>query len=270
MHWTTEHCNCSKIPVLTKQCRCRKVTAVRFSSPPSNRHSVFRPSCLLLLPLLLMAANASAQTPDPWRETNERIFAFNDFMDRNLVRPIASTYTTVVPRFARQGIGNFFSNLDDINVFVNDVLQLKFDDALNDSGRFVINSTIGLVGFLDVATDIGLRKNEEDFGQTLGAWGVGTGPYVVLPIFGTSNVRDSFGLVMDYIFNPIQYIEDDSLRVTLVTVGEIHWRASVLSLDELVSGNRYLFFREAYMQRREYLVADGQVQDEFEDDFGDF
>ncbi|MCI5108057.1 MAG: VacJ family lipoprotein [Pseudomonadales bacterium] len=219
---------------------------------------IFIASLILFAPLALQA-----QTNDPWRDTNERIFAFNDFFDRILVRPVATTYTTFVPRFARQGIGNFFSNLNDINVFVNDLLQLKFDAALSDSGRFAINTTLGIVGFIDVASDLGLQKNEEDFGQTLGYWGVESGPYVVLPVFGSSNVRDSFGLVLDTLFNPIQYHDEAEVRLSLFVLQEIDTRASLLSLDELVSGDRYLFFREAYVQRRDYLVADGQVEDEF-------
>lgn len=227
-----------------------------------------------VLVLLLLAATAwpgagYAQGVDPWRDTNERIFAFNDFFDQLLVRPVAATYTTFVPRFARQGIGNFFSNINDINVFVNDLLQFKFDAALSDSGRFFINSTLGLVGFIDVATGMGLEKNEEDFGQTLGAWGIQSGPYVVLPVFGSSNVRDSFGLVLDTLFNPIQYHDEAEVRLGLFVVQEIDTRAALLSLDELVSGNRYLFFREAYVQRRDYLVNDGEIEDEF-GDFGAF
>ncbi len=218
---------------------------------------------MALLACLLLPMTAHGQTYDPWIETNQRVFEFNDFFDRILVRPIASTYTTIIPRFARQGIGNFFSNINDINVFVNNVLQLKFDDALSDSGRFLVNSTVGIGGLLDVASDLGLKKNEEDFGQTLGYWGVGTGPYVVLPVFGSSNVRDSFGLALDTLFNPIQYQDDTSLRASLLLIQETDTRASLLALDELVGGDKYLFFREAYIQRRDYLVNDGVVEDEF-------
>lgn len=227
---------------------------------------------LLVLVMLASAGwciTGHAQSIDPWRDTNERVFAFNDFFDQLLVRPVATTYTTFVPRFARQGIGNFFSNINDINVFVNDLLQLKLDAALSDSGRFFINSTLGIVGFIDVATGLGLEKNEEDFGQTLGAWGIESGPYVVLPVFGSSNVRDTFGLVLDTLFNPIQYHDQAEVRLGLFIVEETDTRASLLSLDELVSGDRYLFFREAYVQRRDYLVNDGQIEDEF-GDFGDF
>lgn len=217
-------------------------------------------ACCLLIDV---SSTALAQTNDPWINANQNVFEFNDFFDRILVRPVAATYTTFAPRIARQGVGNFFSNINDINVFVNDLLQLKFDDALSDSGRFLINSTVGIGGLLDVASDLGLQKNEEDFGQTLGAWGVGSGPYVVLPVFGSSNVRDAFGLLLDTLFNPIQYQDEQSLRWSLILLQEIDTRASLLALDELVSGDRYLFFREAYIQRREFLVNDGVVEDEF-------
>ena len=210
--------------------------------------------------------NLYAQTLDPWRDANERVFAFNDYFDRILVRPVAATYNVFVPRIARQVIGNFFSNIDDINVFVNDLLQLKLADALSDSGRFLVKSSIGIGGLIDVASSFGLEKHEEDFGQTLGKWGVPSGSYVVLPVFGASNVRDSFGLLLDTFFNPIQYQDDYSLRISLFLLKETDSRSSLLALDELVSGNKYLFFREAYIQRRDYLVNDGQI----EDAFGDF
>lgn len=226
-------------------------------------------AAVLLLLCIFVGTPVSAQTNDPWRETNERIFKLNDYFDQLIVRPVAASYNLFIPRIARQGIGNFFSNIDDINVFVNDLLQLKLDAAMNDSGRLLVNSTLGLGGVLDIASGFGLYKNEEDFGQTLGRWGVGAGPYVMLPVFGASNVRDSFGLVLDTLFNPIQYHDDESLRLTLFLVKETDSRSGLLALDELITGNRYLFVREAYVQRREYLVTDGQVEDEF-GDFGDF
>ena len=228
-----------------------------------------KPALVFLLLCFYAASPAQAQTYDPWRQTNERIFKLNDYFDQLIVKPVASMYNLFIPRIARQGIGNFFSNIDDINVFVNDLLQLKLDAAANDSGRFLVNSTLGLGGMLDIASGFGLRKNEEDFGQTLGSWGIGAGPYVMLPVFGASNVRDSFGLVLDTLFNPIQYHDDEELRLTLFLVRETDSRSRLLALDELITGNRYLFVREAYVQRREYLVTDGQVEDEF-GDFGDF
>lgn len=223
----------------------------------------------LLLLCILGIAPAQAQTNDPWKNTNERVFKLNDYFDRIVVRPVSVAYTTFTPRIARQGIRNIFSNIDDINVLVNDLLQLKFDAALNDSGRLLVNTTLGMGGILDLASGYGLYKNEEDFGQTLGRWGVAAGPYVMLPVFGASNIRDSFGLLLDTLFNPIQYHEDESLRLALFLVRETDSRSGRLALDELITGDRYLFVREAYVQRREYLVTDGQVEDEF-GDFGNF
>lgn len=208
-------------------------------------------------------STAHAQTEDPWRNANEGVFRFNDFFDQHLVKPVATAYILFIPRVVRQGIGNFFNNINEINVFVNDLLQLKLGDAASDSGRFLINSTIGIVGIIDIASDMGLQRNEEDFGQTLGKWGVHSGPYVVLPVFGPSNLRDSFGLVLDTLFNPIQYQDDSSLRFTLLLVEQIDTRSSLFALEELIVGNKYLFLREAYMQRRDYLVKDGQVEDQF-------
>jgi phospholipid-binding lipoprotein MlaA len=214
-----------------------------------------------MLPVFQSAAHA--QVNDPWQNINENIYQLNDYFDQLIVRPVATGYTIFIPRIVRQGIGNFFSNIDDINVFANDLLQFKFRDAVSDSSRFVLNSTLGLGGALDVASGLGLEKHEEDFGQTLGYWGVGTGPYVVLPVFGASNLRDSFGLVLDTLFNPIQYHDDSSLRATMFFLKETDSRAGLLALDELISGDRYLFVREAFMQRRDYLVKDGEVEDEF-------
>lgn len=194
------------------------------------------------------------------------MFKWNDYFDQLVVKPTAFAYTTFLPRFMRQGISNFFSNVDDIKVLANDILQLKFAAAAGDSGRLLVNSTVGVGGFLDVASSVGLRKNEEDFGQTLAAWGLGSGPYVMLPVFGASTVRDSFGLVIDTVFNPLQLIEDRSLRLGLFLLDETDSRSDVLALDELITGNRYLFIREAYLQRREYLINDGML----DEPFGDF
>jgi len=208
---------------------------------------------------------AASQVSDPWRKTNTIVFKWNDYFDQLIVKPSAFAYTTFIPRFLRQGIGNFFSNVDDINVLANDILQFKFAAAAGDSSRLLVNSTIGVAGFLDVASSVGLRKNEEDFGQTLAVWGVSSGPYVMLPVFGASTIRDSFGLVLDTVFNPLQLIEDRSLRLGLFLVDETDSRSDVLALDELITGNRYLFIRDAYLQRREYLINDGLLVDPFGD-----
>lgn len=213
--------------------------------------------------LLLCSAQAFAN--DPWEATNVRIYAFNKVVDGWLLRPVAIVYNNGVPTIIRQGIGNFFSNIDDVNVLANNVLQLKIQDAVSDSGRLLINTTVGIGGVIDVASSVGLAKNEEDFGQTFGRWGIGAGPYVVLPFFGPSSVRDSVGMVLDSMFNPIQYHNDDSTRNSLTVLKLIDNRASVLSMENLISGDEYIFLREAYLQQREYLVSDGAYYDDFDD-----
>lgn len=242
---------------------------MKISSQIQFPRTIGQSAVLLLLFCVFVTSPAAGQADDPWREANERLFKLNDYFDQLIVRPVATSYTLFIPRVARQGIGNFFSNIDDINVLVNDLLQLKLGAVMNDSGRLLVNSTLGVGGILDVASGFGLYKNEEDFGQTLGRWGVATGPYIMLPVFGASNVRDSFGLVLDTLFNPIQYHSDESLRLTMFLVREMEARSGLLALDELITGDRYLFLREAYSQRREYLVTDGQLEDEF-GDFGSF
>ena len=196
---------------------------------------------------------------------NQHFFSVNDYFDQLLVRPIALTYTNVTPRFFQVGVGNVFDNLQDVNVAINDFLQFKIEDGLSDSGRIIVNSTIGIGGILDVATSMGLYRNEEDFGQTLGVWGFDAGPYVFLPVFGASNLRDSIGMIVDALFNPIRYIENIESRYTLYLADELDFRSSLLAYDELIIGDRYLFVREAYIQNREYVVNDGEVTNEFGD-----
>lgn len=213
----------------------------------------------------LFAGSPAALAADPWEKTNVRIYAFNKYLDGLLLRPVAVVYNTVMPNIVRQGIGNFFSNIDDVNVLANDLLQLKLRDAASDSGRLLLNTTVGIVGIIDVASSIGLIKNEEDFGQTFGRWGVGAGPYVVIPFFGPSSARDSVGLVLDTLFNPIQYYQQNEARSTLTIISFTDDRASVLAMEGLISGDEYLFVREAYLQQREYLVNDGAYYDDFDD-----
>jgi len=218
---------------------------------------------VLLGALLLCSSQVFAD--DPWESTNVRIFAFNKVVDGWLLRPVAIAYNYGMPAIIRQGIGNFFSNIDDVNVLANNILQLKLQDAASDSGRLLINTTVGIGGIIDVASSVGLAKNEEDFGQTFGRWGIGAGPYVVLPFFGPSSARDSVGMVLDNVFNPIQYHNDDSTRSALNGLKLLDNRASVLSMENLISGDEYIFLREAYLQQREFLVSDGAYYDDFED-----
>lgn len=221
-------------------------------------------SCVLVFLCLcssLLASNANAT--DPWRGVNESIYGFNVYLDKLILRPVAQTYGAVLPAPVRQGVGNFFSNIDDINEALNNLLQGKVSNAVSDSGRFVINTTLGVAGIFDVASEFGLRKHEEDFGQTLAVWGIGSGPYVMLPFFGASTVRDSFGLIADTLANPLSHHEDSGVRVGTFAVNEIHSRHGLLILDDLVTFDEYLFLREGYLQRRNYLINDGVVEDEF-------
>ena len=215
--------------------------------------------------LLSNSASAQAESYDPWVEMNQHVFAVNDYFDQLLVRPIALTYTSITPRVLQIGVGNFFDNLQDVNIAINDFLQLKIQEGISDSSRVLINSTMGIGGLMDVATNLGLDRNEEDFGQTLGVWGVETGPYLFLPVFGASNLRDSFGLMVDAVFNPIRFLENIEARYSLYLMDELDFRSSLLAYDELIIGDRYLFVREAYVQNREYVVNDGEVTDEFGD-----
>ncbi|MCB1670983.1 MAG: VacJ family lipoprotein [Gammaproteobacteria bacterium] len=219
-------------------------------------------ACLLCLGILFGANNALAA--DPWETANRQLYQFNDFFDTLIIKPVATIYANVTPPILQQGVGNFFSNIDDLSVAINDLLQLKLEAAASDSARVLLNTTIGVVGLIDVATPIGLDKNDEDFGQTFGAWGIPAGPYVIIPTVGPSTVRDAFGWMLGIAFNPFFY-GDSEVGVPMYVLENTSARAGVLAFDELVFGDEYIFVREAYLQRREYLISDGEVEDEFGD-----
>jgi phospholipid-binding lipoprotein MlaA len=159
-----------------------------------------------------------------------------------------------------------FFNVLDVTVLLNNVLQLKIGDAASDSGRIMLNTTVGLGGLIDVATEAGLERNDEDFGQTLGRWGVGPGPYMVLPLFGPSNVRDTFGLIVDTFTDPMTYNDAPAIRNGTFVLQQVDKRVAVLVVDSLMMGDQYLFTREAYIQQRQYLVLDGEVEESWGDD----
>jgi len=204
---------------------------------------------------------------DPWEGLNRATFELNDGFDKALLRPIAEGYRFVLPSFARTAVSNFFSNLNDPWVALNQLMQGKVERAIDDLGRFVWNSTFGLLGLIDVATDMGLPKHKEDFGQTLAVWGVDSGPYLVLPILGPSNVRDGIGLIPDaYAYLPWQIPKwaDFDHRVTwqwsLTGLDLVQTRASLLDATDLLEEaalDRYAFVRTAYFQRRRSLIYDG-------------
>jgi phospholipid-binding lipoprotein MlaA len=205
-----------------------------------------------------------ADPRDPWERFNRTSYAFNDAIDRAALKPAAKAYKKVTPRIVRTGIGNFFGNLDTISTVINDVLQGKMGQAGRDSARFLMNTTLGLGGLFDPATAAGFEKNDEDFGQTLGKWGVKSGPYLMLPLLGPSTVRDSIARVPESYTNPVQYLEDDSTRYAIRAVEVIDMRAGLLDLDPQLekSYDKYAFLRNAWLQRREYQVTDGNVPEE--------
>jgi len=209
---------------------------------------------------------------DPWEGFNRKMYAFNAFMDKWLLKPVAKGYDYVLPDFVQVGVGNFFSNIGEVGNIGNDILQWKWKEAGVDSGRLIVNSTLGVAGLFDVASNMGLQEDDgEDMGQTLEAWGVKSGPYIVLPFFGPSTVREAFAMPVDAFMDPVNYVDDDGTRLGLWGTRLVHQRYELFDLEESISGagDEYLFVRDAYLQRRQYLYNDGLIEDSFEDDFGD-
>ncbi|MFV8781565.1 VacJ family lipoprotein [Microbulbifer sp. SA54] len=208
---------------------------------------------------------------DPWEGFNRAMFRFNDTADRWFLKPAATSYRQITPIFMQTGVSNFFSNLSEVNNVFNDVLQWKWGQAGNDTGRFLINSTVGLVGLFDVARHMGLEPSDgEDFGQTLAVWGVPSGPYLVLPMMGPSTVRDAPANVVEWYTNPLTYIDDESVEYTLKVVDLVQVRASLLQAEALLQGDRYVLMRDAYLQRREFLIKDGETEDDFGGDMDEY
>ena len=232
-------------------------------------------SCLLLV--LAGCASVPSGKPDPrdpWERFNRSVFKFNDTLDRAFAKPVAKGYVKITPRVIRTGVSNFFSNLDTVPTIVNDALQGKFRQVGHDSARFLLNSTLGLGGLFDPASAAGLEYNEEDLGQTLGKWGVKSGPYLMLPVLGPSSVRDAFARAADTYIEPVYYLGDESTRYIIRGVDLLDGRASLLELDAQLerSYDKYAFIRNAWIQRREYQVKDGNVDDqslELEEEFKD-
>jgi len=216
--------------------------------------------------LLTGCATVPAGKPDPrdpWEKFNRTTFVINDSLDRAVARPMAKAYVKVVPRFVRIGVGNVFNNLSTVGTVVNDVLQGKMGQAGQDSARFLLNSVVGIGGLLDPATAAGLELNDEDFGQTFGKWGMKPGPYLMLPLLGPTTTRDIFGRALDQFTYPVTYLEDDSTRYIIRAVGLLDTRADLLDLDPQLDRayDRYAFVRNAWLQRREFQVTDGMVDD---------
>ncbi len=211
---------------------------------------------------LLGGCATSGNAKDPIEGFNRAVYAFNEGLDTAIVRPVAVGYETVMPSPVRTGVSNFFGNVADVFIAVNNLLQGKVPEAASDAGRFLVNTTVGILGLFDVATEIGLEKHNEDFGQTFGRWGVGPGAYVVIPFFGPRDVRDTVGLVLDVKADPIANIGHVPTRNTLLVVRIVSDRANLLPADKVIEEaalDKYTYVRDAYLQRRRSLVYDGNA-----------
>jgi phospholipid-binding lipoprotein MlaA len=208
--------------------------------------------------------NSPRSPQDPWESWNRGVYKFNDTLDRAVAKPVARTYVKIVPEPIRIGVTNFFANLETPTVMVNDALQGKFLASANDLGRFLLDSTLGLGGIFDPATPAGLARNDEDFGQTLGKWGVHAGPFIELPILGPSDLRDGPARLVDTYTNPRQYIKNNWIKYGLYLPDFTDRRAALLPLDDTLKNtyDPYAFVRNAYLQRRAYLVSDGQITED--------
>ena len=220
-----------------------------------------------LLVVVLAAAGGCASTGeerdprDPWEGFNRGVYRLNDVFDEYVATPVARGYVKVLHQEIRTRIGNFFANLADPLIGVNNFLQGKFEDGVNDWARFAFNSTFGIFGLHDFASDAGLEKHNEDFGQTFGRWGAGSGPYLVLPFLGSSTVRDGAGTGVDWWVDPMGEIQPDGVKYSLIALRVVNLRADLLEASRILEEaalDRYVFQRDAYLQRRRSLVYDGR------------
>ena len=230
-------------------------------------------SLVALCAVLSTPAAWASKPEDPLEPVNRITFTFNDYVDRYFLKPVAKGYRKVTPDFAEEGISNFFDNLGEPWNIVNNLLQGKPKDAGSDSLRLLVNTTVGLFGFIDIGSRIGLEEHDEDLGQTLGVWGVGSGPYLVLPLLGPSTVRDGIARVPQSMLSPREEIDHDRTRYETLALDIVSIRASLLERERIIAGDRYSFIRDAYLQNREFKVNDGQqsgdpfADDDFDDEF---
>jgi phospholipid-binding lipoprotein MlaA len=241
------------------------LNTVRFPRQWRVMKSVGLVSLLLLCSYTNAGEDESEVDPDPWRGMNQVTHRFNEHADRLLLKPVAKGYMAIIPGPIRRCISNFFGNLRDVETGVNNLLQGKPGESASDFLRIITNTTIGLGGLFDPASRFGLVKHTEDFGQTLTVWGLPTGPYLVLPFFGPNTLTDALTNPLNPRLDPVRYLYPVDHRNVLFGLRAIDNRAYLLSAETIVTGDRYVFIREAYLQRRNYLVLDGEVEDEFDD-----
>lgn len=234
--------------------------------------------CMLVLAVSLSACagrapeqggvpEPEAQPVDPLEGFNRKVFVFNEFVDKYAAKPAAKGYRKVTPGWLDDAVSRFFENLSDLGSSVNGVLQWEWAEAGNNFGRFTVNSTLGVGGLFDVASDAGLDKTPEDFGLTLGKWGFDMGPYLVLPFLGPSNVRAAVGRVPDYWLWAPNYIDHQLTEYSVDAVYIIDKRAGLLDLERAIVGDKYTFLRDAYMQRRRYQAGEASARDDFGEGF---
>jgi phospholipid-binding lipoprotein MlaA len=210
----------------------------------------------------------AASEVDPYESFNRSMFALNENLDKYMIKPVAQGYRYVTPDVVQRGVGNFFANLWDLNAMLNALLQGKPRGAAQAGGRFLVNSTLGVLGLIDTASKMGIRPHRADFGQTLAVWGLEPGPYLMVPFFGPRTVRSGVGTIVDVYAVPQSYIEQVRVRNSLYGLSLVDGRARLLDAEELITGDRYIFVRDAYLQQRAFFVNDGVVEDDFSD-FGD-
>ena len=221
--------------------------------------------------LLILLSNFILANDDPFEEYNRKVWAFNEFLDDNFAKPTAEVYTSISPDFIEVGITNFFRNLNELDNTANQLLQGRPLLAINDFTRFLINSTIGLGGFIDVGSKFGLERHDEDFGQTLGTWGVGSGPFLMIPIYGPSTPRGLAGRTVSSVLSGTFAIEETDVRIGLTALDALETRARYLEVETLIIGDRYSFIRDSYMQYQAFESSNGEDQpDDFVDDMDDF
>ena len=222
------------------------------------------------LAFAFISLNVSA-TQDPFEDINRKIWAFNESLDDNFAKPTAEIYTNVTPDFIEIGITNFFRNINELDNTANQLLQGKPAFAANDFARFLINTSIGILGFFDVASRMGLQRHDEDFGQTLATWGVSKGPFLMIPLYGPSTPRSLAGRSVSSVLSGTFAIEETDVRIGITALDALETRARYLEVESLIVGDRYSFIRDSYMQYLDFESSDGEDQsDDFVDDMDDF
>ena len=244
-----------------------------------RKHFILNAKSILLILLLITTGCATTNNmsgdfnpDDPYEKSNRKVFEFNNKIDKLFLRPVTDFYDKATPEFAQTSITNFFANLDDIRISINNLLQGNVVESMSDITRFFINSIFGLGGFFDVASEMGLEKHSEDFGQTLGKWGAKPGPYLMLPFLGPSTTRDAFTFVGDTALAPALSLDDNAARVGLISLDLINTYSAFTGIADIESKDQYAFLRDAYLERRKYEINDGLSKEDLsnDEDFEDF